>query len=525
VTDQTQRPDELVPSGLGAAEENHVATIDHLLDSAVSTRPDHPAVTDSEGSLSYAELDLLARRHQAALTAAGVFAGDRIVVTALSDRHTVALVFAAARAGVICVPVHVDLQVAQLVQIAGNAEAAIVLAQDPSDELRHEVGGVVDRSTWCAELPSSTTAAGPVGKRPEPALLLYTSGTTSAPKGVVCPHDSILAATDSIGQVLGYRADDVVLVRLPLAFDYGLYQIFLTVAAGATLLLAGREADTSLIELIVENEVTVAPLVPSLAQMLLMLTGGRAVDSRLRLVTNTGARMGESTWRDILAAFPGARYASMYGMTECKRISILHPHELAERPTSVGRPIPGNTVRIIDENGAMLPPHEIGDIVVRGRTMMSGYWQVPLDRQRQYVAYDGGLELHTGDQGWLDEDGYLYFSGRDDDIVKRHGIRVSLTEIEAAAERVDGVDAAVVLKPGADGRMVLCVVGTRPTDEIRDELARTLDPARRPTNIRIVERIPLTRNGKPDRKALDAAVKSIDHKEKNNGHELRAVAG
>lgn len=507
-----------------AKEMPVVSTIDQLLDGAVSGGPDRTAVTDAEGSLTYGELDRLVRRHQTALTAAGVTTGDRIVVTAASDRHTVALVFAAARAGVICVPVHLDLQVGQLAQIAGNAEASLVIVSEPDDELGERVSGVVDRASWCEGLPESPSTAPVALDRPATALLLYTSGTTSAPKGVMCPHPAILAATDSIGQVLGYRRDDVVLVRLPLAFDYGLYQVFLTIAAGGTLVLAGRESDTSLIELITAQGVTVAPLVPSLAQMLLMLTAGHPVTTRLRLVTNTGARMGESTWQDILQAFPGAEYASMYGMTECKRISILHPHELADRPTSVGRPIPGNTVRIVNGAGDELPPREIGDIVVRGRTMMAGYWRVPMDQQRQYVSYDGGLELHTGDQGWLDEEGYLYFSGRDDDIVKRHGIRVSLTEIEAAAERVEGVDAAVALKPGADGRLVLAIVGAVPVEEVRAQLARALDPARQPTSIRHVAEIPLTRNGKPDRPTLENAMNTPDYKEKTNGHHLRAAA-
>ncbi|WP_265443676.1 class I adenylate-forming enzyme family protein [Flexivirga meconopsidis] len=483
-----------------------MSSIFDLLNEAVATSPDKTALIDRDGELTYRQLGELTVTHAAALTREGVAPSDRVVLTASPDRHTVALIFATARIGAVAVPVHLDLTATQLEQVAANCEASVVIVDDENTSCA--VKSVVwRRDAWLTALDVHAAADEPYATgSTDLALLLYTSGTTSAPKGVMCPHDAVLRATASVGQVLRYRPDDVVLLRLPLAFDYGLYQVFLTVAARGTVLLAGRDMDTSLVDLIVGHRVTVAPLVPSLAQMLLMLTAGRPVESGLRLFTNTGARMGESLWRELQTVFPAAEYASMYGMTECKRISILRPDELVTRPTSVGRAIPGNSIRIVDEAGEELPAGSIGTIVVRGATMMAGYWRMPLDRQRQYVAYDGGLELHTGDQGWLDDEGYLYFSGRDDDVIKRQGIRVSLTEIEAAAERLDGVEEAVALKPGDDGRLVLCVVGDLPEKAITQALMESLDIARRPNLILHVDSIPLTKNGKPDRVALGAVV-------------------
>jgi acyl-coenzyme A synthetase/AMP-(fatty) acid ligase len=195
-------------------------------------------------------------------------------------------------------------------------------------------------------------------------------------------------------------------------------------------------------------------------------------------------------------------------MTECKRISILDPVEYAERPDSVGRPIPGDQVRIVDGDQRDLGPDEVGEIVVRGATVMAGYWRIPLEEQDRYVRRaDGLLELHTGDQGYLDEEGRLYFVGRNDDMIKRRGIRMGLTEIEDAAEQVPGVTAAVALRPESeDGPLHLGVQTGLSAQEIRVHLARRLDRARMPDLITRIDAVPLTANGKPDRAAAKRLI-------------------
>ncbi len=188
------------------------------------------------------------------------------------------------------------------------------------------------------------------------ALLIYTSGTTGRPKGVVCPHRQVLAAVRAVNDRLGYRADDVVLCRLPLSFDYGLYQALLCALTGSTLVLADRGGDLGLLRAVERHGVTVVPLVPSLARILALLRKRPGPPTKVRLFTNTGARPSRSVMGELLDAFPGSAFASMYGMTECKRISVLDPALYADHPDAVGRAIPGDHVRIAGPDGRTLPP-------------------------------------------------------------------------------------------------------------------------------------------------------------------------
>lgn len=475
-------------------------TVYDLLDAARTTRAGHPALIDPDGPISYAELGAIVDRATSWLRAKGVSDGERMVYAGEGDRRFVALFFAALRLGAVFVPVHPGLTQSQIDYIADDCAAKLVLAQSDVDD------------AWTGVL---VTQPSPVPhESPDPdavALLIYTSGTTGTPKGVVCPHRQVVAAARAINARLGYRADDVVLCRLPLSFDYGLYQVLLTVLAGGTLVLTeGRAADGLLLRTVVKHGVTVLPLVPSLAAMLLTLQRRYRETTRLRLFTNTGARLGRDIGSALLELFPGARYASMYGITECKRVSILDPDEYERHPESVGLPIAGDAVRIVGPDGASLPAGDIGEIVVGGATVMAGYWGVPLSDQRAYVrCTDGSLELHTGDQGYLDDAGRLYFVGRDDAIIKRRGIRISLVEVENAAELIPGVAAAVALKPATeDGqfRLVVQLDGELTETAVRDALAARLDAARRPDRVLRIDTIPLTRNGKPDTKAIAALL-------------------
>lgn len=459
-----------------------------------AARPEHPAVIHSDGTLTYAELGLLVDKSVGWLREQGITAGERVVYGGDADHRFLAFFYASLRLGAIFVPTHPELTATQLGYIADDCDAAIVL---------HGTGPLA--SAWQA-VQDTTPDPYAAGTTPDDiALLIYTSGSTGKPKGVVCPHRPMVAAVAAINERLGYRPDDVVLCRLPLSFDYGLYQALLCAQAGATLLLAARSRDAALLKMIERHEVSVVPLVPSLAQMLSVLQRRKRVANRVRLFTNTGARLGRDTVAELLDCFPGARYASMYGMTECKRISILDTAEYAEHPESVGRAIPGDFIRIVGPDKREVPPGMVGEIVVWGATVMAGYWQIPMDQQQRYLPRpDGSLELHTGDQGYLDADGRLYFVGRNDDMIKRRGIRVSLTEIENAAELVTGVTAAVALRPAADDApLVLAVQSELTEDELREALTAHLDRARLPDRIAHLAEVPLTPNGKPDRAAVE----------------------
>ncbi|MBD0838575.1 class I adenylate-forming enzyme family protein [Streptomyces sp. TRM68416] len=483
--------------------------VSDLLARARAERPGHIALHDAEGPLTYAELGTETDRAVGWLRRRGVRAGDRVVHAGAGDRTFLALLWAAFRIGAVFVPVHPELTDEQIRHIVRDCTAALAICPPGA--------GADARVTVEAERAAREirgTAADSFAARPaddDVALLIYTSGTTGRPKGVVCPHRQILAAVHAVNACLGYRSDDVVLCRLPLSFDYGLYQALLCALTGATLVLADRGGDLGLMRAVERHGVTVVPLVPSLAQILALLQRKLRRPTKVRLFTNTGARPSHAVMRELLAAFPGSAFASMYGMTECKRISVLDPARYEDHPDSVGRAVPGDHVRIVGPDGRTLPPGEVGEIVVWGETVMAGYWGVPLERQNRYVRRaDGSLELHTGDQGRLDADGLLYFVGREDDMIKRRGIRMALSEIESAAERVPGVLAAVALRPAdEDAPLLLAVRSDLTPHEVRTALARHLDPARLPNRIVPLDTLPLTTNGKPDRAAVARLLTSV----------------
>ncbi|MFJ1757484.1 class I adenylate-forming enzyme family protein [Kitasatospora sp. NPDC088134] len=484
--------------------------VSDLLEYPLAERADHPAVIDAQGTLEYRRLGVAVDRAVGWLRGQGLAAGDRVVYAGGNDRAFLALFWATLRIGAIFVPVHPDLTDHQIDHIVADSGAALAVC-------RPEAGRRAARTVDVEPAWQQVLASAEDGHRAEVdedavALLIYTSGTTGRPKGVVCPHRQMLAALDAINACLGYAPEDVVLCRLPLSFDYGLYQALLSTLVGGTLVLARRSEDMGLLRLIERTGVTVVPLVPSLAQILTLLQGKLHRPTKVRLFTNTGARPGRAVTAELLELFPGSEFASMYGMTECKRISILDPEEYAAHPDSVGPPIPGDRVRILAPDGTVLGPRETGEIVVSGPTVMAGYWGIPIEAQQRFVRRpDGSLELHTGDNGWLDEDGRLYFVGRDDDVIKRRGMRVALTEIEDAAERIPGVTAAVALRPEPEGApLLLAVHGSLAPEAVRTLLHARLDHSRMPDRVVAVDTVPLTANGKPDRAAAKALVEAAE---------------
>ncbi|GAB3465888.1 AMP-binding protein [Streptomonospora sediminis] len=509
-----------------------------LLDEAAAEVPDATAVRDPHGGAwSYDRVAALSRAFARRLQEMGVGRGDRVLVLTPSRREIMPMLFGASRAGAVFVPLDPALKEYQLRSIVADAEP--VLAIGDSDGLRAAAAAGVpvrrldalwetveyaakdDDGGGTAGAADMASPPGPMGAgaaranaaAPDDlAIMIYTSGSTAAPKGVMCPHTSVLFAAAAINRVLGYHSGDVVLCRLPLSFDYGLYQMLLSVLARAELVLTGTESDLLLMKRIYEHGATVVPLVPSLATMVATL-GRRNPEyaGTVRMFTNTGAALPASTIDDLRGGFPGARVVRMYGITECKRVTVMPPEEEFERPDSVGPPLPGTRVLILDRDGAPLPPGETGEITVVGPHVMAGYWRAPEQTAKVYRrgpgTAGGEVRMHTGDYGSLDRDGYLYFEGRRDDMFKRKGTRMSTVEIEAAALDVPGVRAAAALPPTGGRDLTLVVEADPAAQEVLREMVRRLEPAKVPGACRVVDAMPLTRNGKTDR---DALVRTLD---------------
>jgi amino acid adenylation domain-containing protein len=483
-----------------------------LLERTADRYPDHCAVSDDHARLTYRELCDDSRRLAAWLIVAGVHRGDRVVVALPSGVFLPVLLYACSRAGGAFVVLRADTPAAVAAHVLDDAEPRLVIGDSPVLRDLALARGIAHRgSADCVaarERPSSRPPAGPVAV--DPICLVYTSGSTAMPKAVVSTHQQLLFATSAIQSQLGYRPDDTVYCVLPPSFDYGLYQVFLATLAGARLHLAepGRAGHRLLVELRA-TDASVLPLVPSLAVNLTRLLARRPAPlPRLRLLTSTGAAMPPGVLGAVRDLLPGAAVQLMYGLTECKRATIMPKDEDLRRPGACGRALPGTEVFVVDADGNRLPAGETGEVVVRGPNVMAGYWRRPELTAQRFPRVDGLFpQLNTGDYGWLDDGGYLYFAGRRDDQYKERGFRVSTTEVEAAAHRVPGVDTAVVVPPadGAEGATLL-VQGTLTAAEVLAALRAQIDEVKVPARCVVVPELPLNAHGKVERRGLAALL-------------------
>jgi amino acid adenylation domain-containing protein len=491
-------------------------TVHEVLDMAVAGADrEAVAISDRHGRWSYRQLADHSRVVAHWLTRQGIGPGDRVLVQLPSTRETVAIFYGVSRCGATFVPVHPAMKDYHLRAVLANAEPRLIIVTGArTGELAGWTSAPVyalDR-LWAQACTDS--APEPVADSIDPdlvAALVYTSGSTAAPKGVICPHRQMTFAARAINAELRYRPSDVVFCRFPISWDYGLYKVILAALGGSELVLADGDADLVLLDRIRESGATVVPIVPSLATMLVTLAGREDVSGagsgsgleRVRMLTNTGAALPKPTIEQLRAVFPNATVIRQFGQTECKRISVLPPEFEDTKGDSVGRPLPATTVRILGEDDTELPTGEVGEIVVEGPHVMPGYWRLPEITARTFrPGPDGAPRLHTGDYGRLDEDGFLYYEGRRDDMFKRKGVRMSTIEIEAAAMDIPGVRATAVLPPERQRDLTIFVEGEIAPHSVLRELSRRLEPQKVPAECRVVEDIPLTKHGKHARAAL-----------------------
>ncbi len=477
-----------------------------ILDAAAESTPNARAVTVAGTTSTYGELADRSRMIADWLTARGLRRGDRLVVAAPTGVLHVPLIYGCSRVGVVFVLLHEQVAGRGLTHVLRDTEPALLVTDSPTAVQLAADNGVPVAS--CADLllgharPSSPHTP-PLAV--DPVCLIYTSGSTGLPNAVVSTHAQLVFAASAIQSQLNYRPDDVVYSALPLSFDYGMYQLFVAALGGAQVHLgAATDAGALLLRRLRESGATVLPAVPSLAAILGLLMERYGGTLPLRLLTSTGADMPSRILERLRAHLPALQVQLMFGLTECKRVSIMPPDHDRQRPGSCGRSLPGTEVLVVDDDGDPLPARTIGEIIVRGPHVMAGYWRRPELTAHRFRRVAGLFpQLHTGDYGWLDEDGFLYFCGRRDDLYKSHGFRVSATEVEAAALRVAGVVAAAVLPPdGLRPDPVLFAVTELTRCQLLEQLRGQIEHYKVPRNCRIVDGIPLTPNGKVDKAAL-----------------------
>lgn len=480
------------------------------------------ALVAGDVRLTYAELDGLSDRLAASLGQLGVKPGDRVLMLLDNGHEAVIGLFAAWKAGAVPCPLHPSIKPDKLAGIIGSTEASAVITQARQRtvvETAMEAAAVrpvlimaqADPDVGQALRFEELAARNSIGARRQfantdaLALLIHTSGSTGRPKGVMLSHANVDAACSAIGSYLGNTAEDVVLSVLPLSFGYGITQVVTMVAAGGTLVLEKSFAfPRKVLDRLREVEATGFPLVPPMAAL---VAGMKDLDPgflpRLRYITSAAAAMPPVFTERLGALFPQAQLFLMYGQTECLRTTYLPPEEVSRRPLSVGRAIPGTRAFVADQDGRPVPAGEIGELVVEGPHVMSGYWGDALSSLTVLSPIAGGRRLHTGDLFRADEDGYLYFVSRRDDIIKTRGEKVSPQEVERVLYALPGIREAAVggVEDAVFGQAVRAYVvleeGSALTErDIIRHCAGKLEDYMVPKGVAFMNALPRTTSGK-----------------------------
>lgn len=484
--------------------------LDHL---SLRGARDATALVDRAGSWTHADLEA-AVGAAAAWLAARLSPGDRVASWLPKTRAACVLPLAAARAGVIHVPVNPALRRAQVAQILADSGAALLLTQPARADTLAD-GDVPPGCTVvdAAELPLAGEGLPPSAADAHAlAAILYTSGSTGRPKGVMLSHANLWLGAISVAHYLRLAPDDVVLAVLPLAFDYGQSQLLSTWAAGAAVAPLDYLAPRDVVKAVERYGATTLAGVPPLWGQLIEASWPER--TTLRRLTNSGGALTARMFRALRTRFPEADLYPMYGLTEAFRSTYLRPDLVDAHPDAIGTAIPFADITIVRADGTRARPGEPGELVHAGPLVAQGYWrdaERTAARFRPAPAWLGsGTAAWSGDTAVEGADGLLRFVGRDDEMIKSSGNRISPQEVEEAI--LSGGEAREAVAVGVPdprlGQAIVAVVAGDPAGEasLRARLAADLPIFQQPQRYEWRDALPRNANGKLDRAAIRAAV-------------------
>ena len=432
----------------------------HMLRNSALRFPGKEALVHGEQRLNYGEVSTRVAGLSSGLRSAGVRRGERVGIYLEAGIAQVLAIFGVSQAGGVFVPINGVLFPDQVAHIARDcgisalitsaaklASLLPLLARLPS--LRFLVV-VSDGTEVQAHLPvhdfdaltaAETDAVGEDwGIEKDLAAILYTSGSTGKPKGVMLSHANIMAGATIVSTYLDLTASDRILAVLPFSFDAGLNQLTTAFQQGCALILINFTFARQIVDILVREQITGLAGVPTVWSLLVQPNSmlQKNPPRALRYITNTGGAMPQSVLKLLRAALPQTRIFLMYGLTEAFRSTYLPPEELDRRPTSIGKAIPDTEILVLNEEGRMCQPGEVGELVHRGPTVSMGYWGNA--EATSYVLRPnpllppeiGDMErvCYSGDLVKMDDDGFLYYVGRRDTMIKSSGFRISPTEVE-----------------------------------------------------------------------------------------------
>ena len=512
-----------------------------LLARSAECNPNAPALTLKGRTLSYANLAELIDRFATGLLALGIARGERVAFYLDKRFETVAASFGTTKAGAVFVPVNPLLKGDQVAHILRDCNVRVLVTTDERlrsiasilaacPDLRHvvvigELESLPGTGKHHVEWSDFAAQTGGEGHRvidADMAAILYTSGSTGRPKGVVLSHRNMVAGAKSVAGYLENGPSDVILSALPLSFDAGFSQLTTAFHTGARVVLLNYLLPRDVLQEMVREQVTGLTAVPPLWIQLVQLEWPAAIAGHLRYIANTGGRMPRETLAELRRRLPNTKPYLMYGLTEAFRSTYLPPSEVDRRPDSIGKAIPNAEILVLRPDGTACGPNEPGELVHRGALVGMGYWndaEKTAERYKPLAAGVGGREaglmlpemaVFSGDTVQKDEDGYLYFIGRRDEMIKTSGYRVSPTELEEAVyamKLVGEVAAFGVAHPSLGQAIVLSVTAVADAsidaDRLLAECRRLLPAYMVPADIDVhAASLPRNSNGKIDRKTL-----------------------
>ncbi len=507
------------------------------------------AVITRDGRLTYGQWENLSNRLANGLLSGQIARQDRVAVYLENSIESAVSIFGILKAGGVFLVINPQVKRKKLAYILNDCQVRVIITDknglreisDPLFDAPHlKTVLLADYNLWASlesQMPveqvegkpdllvktlggfidRSNDTAPPINAIDiDLAALLYTSGSTGDPKGVMMTHTNMVTASTSITQYLENIEDDIILNTLPLSFDYGLYQLIMTAQFGGTVVLEKQFMyPFHFVQQIINYEATALPLVPAMAAILLQLKGIQEYDfSRVRYISNTGQALPPAHIMQLQDIFPNAGIYSMYGLTECKRVSYLHPSELHRRPNSVGKAIPNTEVWIVDNEGNKITEAgRVGELVIRGGHVMKGYWRKEEETRKvlKEGVYPQEKVLLSGDFFKMDEEGFLYFVSRKDDMIKSGGERISPKEIEDVLYEHPEVSEVAVIGVPDDilGYAVKAVVALRDGKPITESdlisfCSTRLERSRIPKYVEFMKELPKSNSGKIKKNALQA---------------------
>jgi acyl-CoA synthetase (AMP-forming)/AMP-acid ligase II len=516
---------------------------DGLIASCNNT-PLKTALVFRETGYSYQQLKETAQRFAIALKGAGIRKGDRIAIYMNNSWPGIVSIYGASFAGAVFLYINPQTRAGKLKYILEDSGAKVLITDAflqseyiQAAETLENLELIIYSNGSGKEIQEAPVKAEPfetfIANAAEQAVILnnaipvdlasliYTSGSTGFPKGVMMTHQSMVFATWSLIEYLRLTAEERIMLLLPLAFDYGLYLLLMSVSVGATLIVEQSFIfPASVYKQINLQKPTVFPGVPTIYAMMIATHKKEKLRfESITKITNTAAALPAEFIPPLKEIFPNALIFKMYGLTECKRVSYLEPELIDKKMASVGKAIPGTEVFLATPDGSEVKPGEPGILYVRGPHVMSGYWKKEeLSRKMlKQGPHPWEQMLCTNDWFKIDDEGFLYFLGRTDDIIKTRGEKVSPLEIENVLYEIEGVKEVAVLGVPDEimGETIVAFLVMHENfhpdiKQIKQKCVENLEIFMVPGRIEFLEQMPKSPNGKIDKKRLKEILNKSD---------------